>query len=363
MCDGSQVTRLTADESAAKLPTRGARGASKVGRGVWLGLTHWPLAAGVGFVVLVARRPESLTAPAFWNEDGRVFYADPNPLDSYNGYLHLVPRLVALAEHGVPWSALLGNSIALGITVAVALFVASDRLTPVMGRARWLAGGFVLVQPALDELLGSNTYANWWLGVYLLLGAFAVPASGQWRLVDRLCLALASLSGPFAIFAAPMYWFRRELRTSALIVSAGAAAQLVILLASPRIGLLHVPDEAPLILLSRSIVEPFIGPRMVDQVPLGLAILFAPVALYTLRHLPVRLTLAVAVILVISLLLSGETTAELLGPYGAQRYFFLPGLLLGLASLIALTRRDWMAIVPAGLLLVGVLSDFRLAPH
>jgi hypothetical protein len=356
-------TRVVPEEVTRTLPTRGAGAVDRIGKLGWLGLIQWPTAAVLGFLVLIARRPESLTAPAFWNEDGPVFYADPNPLAAYNGYLHLVPRVVALLEHAVPWPALLGNTIALAITVAVALFVASDRLEPVFGRARWFAAGLVLVQPALAELLGSITYAQWWLGLYLLLGAVARAPAGKWRNVDAACLAIASLTGPFSIFAAPLYWLRRDLRPSALLVTAGAAVQLAVFALSPRLGLIHVPDRLPEILLTRGVAESFVGPDLVERVPVFAVAGFAVVAFYLLRHLPARLVLAVAAIAATSLVLSRETTAELLSLYGAQRYFFLPGLVLGWAALVGLSRRDWFAVVPVGLLLVGVMVDFRLAPH
>ena len=105
-----------------------------------------PIVGWLAFVLLaiaivVLRRPESLTNAAFFYEDGQVFYIGAffgSPLDQltrqYEGYLHLIPRLVAMLERLVPPASapLIGNAIALLVVVGVAAYIASGRLENVI---------------------------------------------------------------------------------------------------------------------------------------------------------------------------------------------------------------------------------------
>jgi hypothetical protein len=215
----------------------------------------------ISLVALIARRPETVTRPEFYAEDGRVFFLGTwfgNPLDvlarPYNGYLHLVPRAVGLLERAVPiqWAPAIGNVVALMVVALIAGFLASDRMAPLLPdrRARLaVAAGFVLL-PASQETLGSITFIQAYLVVFLVaVGLAATTRTRGWQAVEAIAVAAAALSSPIAILVAPIHWVRvrrfgRGALGSAVMVTAGGAVQLAVLVAS------RPPAVAPADLLS-----------------------------------------------------------------------------------------------------------------
>ena len=63
----------------------------------------------LAFIALLSRNPEHLLHPQFFAEDGWLFFSGAAShgfravFASYQGYLHLVPRLVASAAAPLPW--------------------------------------------------------------------------------------------------------------------------------------------------------------------------------------------------------------------------------------------------------------------
>ncbi len=105
----------------------------------------------VGAALVIARRPDAITNPQFWAEDGKYWFADAYNhgaqalLQSYEGYLQTLPRLVAAAVSGLSLSraALVFNVVGIAIQVAprrvphVAAFRArGPELGPRTGRPR-----------------------------------------------------------------------------------------------------------------------------------------------------------------------------------------------------------------------------------
>jgi hypothetical protein len=84
------------------------------------------LIAGAGLVI--GRRPEAVTNPQFWAEDGRYWFADAYNLGiravlkSDEGYLLTLPRLVAAPVAGLSLShaALVFNLVGIAVQVAPA---------------------------------------------------------------------------------------------------------------------------------------------------------------------------------------------------------------------------------------------------
>jgi hypothetical protein len=257
---------------------------------------------------------------------------------------------------------LLGNVIALAVTAGVGTFVAGERMVRLIPdwRLRLFAGTFAVAQPAIGELLGSITYIQWWLGLLLLLLAYS---AGRPRWPELAVGALASVTGPFAFFAAPLHWLRSERRAFAAILTIGAAVQLVTMLFAPRGVEPHIPGELPTIFARRLVLEPLLGQGLAGFLPPVVALAVGPCVFVALRALPKMLLLASAAVLVASLALSAETASQLLDPGGAQRYFFIPGYLVGLGTCIAIGRGDRLAWPTAALLVAGVLFDLRLPPH
>src|SRR4029453_5150214 len=91
--------RLLGDDAAA------ATGARPRGGGRYLGVTAL-LAA-----IIIVRRPDAVTMPQFWAEDGYVFFAENLRLGFlhslaklYSGFPYLTHRLIAFAGGRVPFA-------------------------------------------------------------------------------------------------------------------------------------------------------------------------------------------------------------------------------------------------------------------
>ena len=349
----------------------------------------------ISLVALIARRPETVTRPEFYAEDGRVFYLGTwfgSPLDvlvrPYNGYLHLVPRAVGLLERAVPiqWAPAIGNVVALMVVALIAGFLASDRMAPLLPdrRARLaVAAGFVLL-PASQETLGSITFIQAYLVVFLVAaGLAATPRTKGWRAVEAVAVAAAALSSPVAILVAPIHWVRvrrfgRGALGSAVMVTAGGAVQLAVLVAS------RPPAVAPADLLSfaqasilRLVIEPFAGATwtrlaMNAAIPVwaGFAAGVLLVGLLTVTAVALGWRPALALIgsawavAILGMVRSSDVSPWLLDPFLLQRYFLLGGWAVvvivagGLFARSAVGRRA--AVVLAAIFIFGATADFRL---
>lgn len=215
-----------------------------------------PLVAGAGPVTLLAlvagvllftRRPDQFMRPQFWAEDGAVFFQQA-ALDGwtclwrpYHGYLHGVPRVVALACHGLPWEwtpAAYVLAAAAG-TLYVVVRTAAARLPPTMAG---FGAAAILAVPHNGEvwlnLCCFHFIAATLLAVNLLEPA-PVTRAEQWRRAVE--VVTAGLSGPEICLAAPFLllrgWAWRRERFAVPVVLGGLAAagvQMVALLSSAQ---------------------------------------------------------------------------------------------------------------------------------
>src|SRR2546426_117604 len=62
----------------------------------------------LAFAAVVSRRPDAISNPQFWAEDGQVWYAEAHArglrslLSPYAGYFQTLPRVVAVAAQILP---------------------------------------------------------------------------------------------------------------------------------------------------------------------------------------------------------------------------------------------------------------------
>ena len=349
----------------------------------------------LALAALIARRPEIITRAEFYAEDGRVFFLGTwfgSPLDvllrPYNGYLHLVPRTVGLLERLVPIQSapLLGNFIALLIVALVAGFLASDRMAPLLPdrRARLAAAvGFVLL-PASQETLGSITFIQAYLVVFLVaVGFAATPRTRTWRAVETVAVAVSALSTPIAIVLVPLHWVRvrrfgRGALGPAVAVTAAAAVQLAILAASRSPA--AAPADLPLFAqasILRLIVEPFGGATWtwlaIDAAVPGWVGITAVIMIAGLLALSVAaldrwaalaLLSATWAVGVLGIVRSSDASGWLLDPFLLQRYFVPAGwaavviMASGLFARSNAIRRT--ALVLAVCFVAGATADLRL---
>jgi hypothetical protein len=385
-------------------PARGLDVATEPARARLSALPRWAITAGVlilAFGLAVARRPSSVLRPEFFNEDGQVFFLGTffgSPVEtlfrSYQGYLHLVPRLVALLERAVPITSapLVSNVASLLVVAGVATFAFSRLERAIPSRAiRAAFAAIIVVAPVAAEPLGSLTYAQWYLGVFLVLFLLAdPPRSRLGAVLDRTALVLSSLTGPFGIVVSPMYVVAavrtrtRAAAITAVAVVVPACLQLFLLLtAGGRAPSIHWQglDQVARVTALRAIVVPFIGTHtgtslVVAPTWIGFAVATGicaalVVVLVALAAEPERRWTAAVlvagwiVILGAGLVGSTDRPSDMLHLGYSDRYFFIPGLLIGMFAVAGLVASSWwgrMAAIGLCLVLaVGVVRDFRLA--
>jgi len=169
----------------------------------------------VYFAAAVSRRPSTLAKPQFWAEDGPLFYQQAHTTgflssltSPYGGYLLTLHRLTAGASLFLPLAQgpLLFDVVALLTQSLPPTFLAStrmERLGPLW--VRILLGVLYVGVPNVPRVLGNLTNAQWHLAVLSLLIVVAAPPRSTWAaLFDVVALAIGALTGPFAIFLAPI---------------------------------------------------------------------------------------------------------------------------------------------------------------
>ena len=377
------------------------------------------LAGAVGIQLL--RRPETLLRPEFFNEDGQVFYIGTyfgTPLQTilrpYAGYLHLLPRLVALLSRLAPVAdaPLVTNTAALLVTAAVVAYVASGRLADAIpsARLRWAIAGLIVFLPNSHETLGSIAYAQWYLAIYLVAAAFATPpCSRLGETADLLTIAGASLTGPWGLLMAPVYaWHARPQSDRSMIdaivhparghwhwrwdgvrvrrglaVSVPALIQLGYILVTPVPTIAH--QAATVADVVGSIGNAFVDASFLGTVwtaviahaspPLavmaGLTVGIGSLIVITVRALSVRELVLVLYVLGVSVATTvaraGATLGGFFDPAVAERYIVVPGLVLGAVAVAAVIRGRGApraaGMVLVALLTFGIVGDFRVPPH
>ena len=177
----------------------------------------------LAFLILFSRRPDAVLMPQFYAEDGTFWYAD-----AYNhswrclfmseaGYLHTVPRLVALFTLLFPLSAApaVMNALAFFFQILPINVFLSSRFKVVPFRIRVLSCLLYVAVPNSFEIHANATNIQWHLALLAAMVILAkAPTHVGWRTFDFVVLALASIDSPLGIplgaLAAAMWWIRRE---------------------------------------------------------------------------------------------------------------------------------------------------------
>ena len=236
--------------------------------------------------LLALRKPWALHTPQLWAEDGSIFLVQNEQMgvsawwEPYNGYLHLLPRLIAwIASHvaDVAWWPAIYNGFAFAINVALFVRLASRRVE--LPHKAGLMLAFVLVV-GTGEVLINVTNLQWVTAFFLLLQLFTRPAEtiGQ-RVGDLAIIGVVGLNGPFPIVFWPLFAFRAWRSRNAdswwalAVVTLCSATQGWFLMGIP----LNLESAAepfrPLMFLSvigsRLVTWPLFGPHAVGALPIG----------------------------------------------------------------------------------------------
>lgn len=172
------------------------------------------------FITILLRRPDLITNPQFWAEDGPTFYANAynHGFDSlfmpYAGVFQTFMRLIALGVSKMPIEAgpILFNLV--GITVIllpVFIIWADPHLLFTRNKERFLLlfTYLYLLNPKNTEIFGNLTNAGWYLALAagLVLVRKNTPQARKWIPFDIAVLVLCGLTGPFclALFLPALY--------------------------------------------------------------------------------------------------------------------------------------------------------------
>jgi hypothetical protein len=372
------MTPVALDRLAARWRDRESRRGAGAGERV-TGSTYLAIiaAAAIAFVVAFLRRPETLTRAEFWAEDGPVFYlgtfSGPGLLDSYEGFLYTGQRIIAIVSRLVPveYAPLVANALSLGCVAALAAFLASGRI-PLSKPQRVMLALGIVAMPAVGEVSGTMTNLGWYGAIYLGAVAFARTATGKAAWAERVIVAIAALSGPFAIIVAPLYagrWWRdREWAWAWLAVIVGVASviQVIAFVMGERTMMGGPPPSGAAVVEGwaiRGVMVPFLGQRFAELLafawPLA-AFLLAGVVTTLLR---LRLAGAALGYFIVIMTVLGLWTTNLWGlreVVDGGRYFMPVGFAI-LATLVAV--RSWLSLALLAVMVVGIVGDFRLEPR
>ena len=388
---------------AAETATAAAGGRATFARGALLYL------AAVALVV--SRRPDGITYPQFWAEDGMVWFAQaynegalPALLSPWTGYAQTFSRLVAAVSLLVPFrdAPLVFNVAAVLAQALAPFFLASSRLASVIPdrRIRLLAALLWIGAPNGFEIQSNVTNAQTHFALLSLLIVLAdAPPTRAWAVFDVSALLLGGLSGPTCVLLVPvaaLAWLREPRRWRFVVLATlavPAAVQLGVYLRTGGAGRQSTALGASAVrflqivggqvffagtlgakLYERLFVH---GGRLFAAVPLlagigGLA--FVARALRVSRSAPLRLfvlfaTLALAAALWSPVLSAVPRWDGLRLPNVGIRYV-APPILAWLAVLLWSACADpsgrarlGARLTLAAVLLIGLPSDWRVAPR
>lgn len=360
----------------------------------------WLVFALLGLLLLL-RRPDDLLRPQFNAEEGSIFFQQAyndgfwaSLFSVASGYFHLALHLTAGLALLAPLelAPAVFKMVALAIQMLPVAYLLADGIpgfvvTPLF---RVLVAAACVAGPNTVETYLNVLNAQWYLALAGCLVLLAGPRPGKLRqALDTGVLLLFAASGPLPLVCSPLAlwsWLRAR-RAGAtgnlgpLIVLAGAAAQLALLLTGSRATAATAGFGTP----TPAEIVRIIGLHGACNSLLGVFIMmrnhqaFSPAATATaaailplLAFAAIRLrNLALAVLLVLAI--TGATVLFVfplndprfaLFPGFAPRYFFFTTLFV-LFTLLAMAERGgtWRLLALPGLaaaLLFGVRGDYRI---
>jgi hypothetical protein len=324
-------------------------------------------------VLLALRKPWALHTPQLWAEDGSIFLTQDEQMgvrawwEPYNGYLHLLPRLIAwIASHTADpaWWPAIYNGLSFAITVGLFVRLASQRVE--LPAKPWIMLSFVLVV-GTGEVLINATNLQWVTAFYLILQLFTRSAvTIPQRVGDLAILLVIGLNGPFALMFLPLVvwraWRERNVDTLLALAADGLCAAIqgwLLMHTGPGLNLHSGNEPFRLsmflsIIGSRLVSWPLFGPAAVRAWPqwahavIGIAII-VPLLVWALRTDARRrwrsvIVAAFCLITIASVYRARADTWNSSDLVNGDRYFYIPRVLLTWLIIWELDARPrWVA--------------------
>jgi hypothetical protein len=361
--------------------------------------------AVIGIVMIFFRRPDAFLHPQFYAEDGAYFFAPAynsggliELLHQHSGSLAILNRLVSLAAIHLPlgWGPSIFNGVGLLCQLLPALILVSRRSEPLI-QSRWIRIGvalFYFALPGSYEVNVNLTNAQWHLALGAALILVARPAGSRVVLAfDALVVALAGLTGPFALLLLPIAiavaWVRRgpNRYVLATVATLTSVAQLICMLNSPRTtptSLGASVGSFSRIVGGRVLLGPILGTGkyaaalhhassgafwaacVLAGAAFILAVLWKSSA--ELRLLACFGAICLAVALLRPLAIGANAWSGFLSPYSGSRYFVIPMFTMIVIVGAAIESRSILLRVGSGLyvlaaLLIGIPGDWTFPAY
>jgi hypothetical protein len=370
--------------------------------------------SGLIFLLLVLRRPDAITNPQFWAEDGVIFFFGQITHTGlgalfvpYAGYLHIVPRLVAAFAALFPGSStpLIFNLFAF-VIAAFCCSLFSLNWYRYLLQSDWLRVVVcVLIATAIqaDELVGTVTNVHWFLfpAIFLILLQPAEVYEGRspWAgYVSVILGVLSTLSEPLVVLLLPLsIWSavrRKGLASLAPVaITLAAVVQIAVFLLGPlpevskgSTSLRELVSGSVVGISYRVALSPVLGVRPTRHItrlmPHGAVFaIFLVLAAWLLymwwrgnsRQRWIVATISYLIVASVALAMGGRSLAKYFPSSGAitwtgERYFF-PGACL-IVYLVAVSIENWapgrskggQAFVLVAVFALGVFWNFRVTP-
>ena len=353
----------------------------------------------IATAILFVRKTDAFVYPQFWAEDGSVFFQDQVNqgwvalIKPYAGYLHLVPRLIALITDAFfPYSAapMIYNYLSLLVVFIVILNIYSARL--IMDNKALLALSIVLVPHFSNEVFMNATNTNWILAILLLVVLLKETPDKRfgkvaWQIIaDLVAMVCCGVSGPAIVFLAPFFIWRFFIRKSrydlCLAVMAGlmAAIQAYFILRETLVNNVG-QTSAPLIdywcvagqrlfgnLFLGSSLPFYLNPYLLCWC--GVLVLASVICLGIkrgkMRQLFIFLTFA-GMVMLTTFLKFKAFLEVLLPPENGARYFYLPYVMFTWALILCLNQAKksenrLVSFLLAAILFSSLTSEFHSPP-
>lgn len=354
-------------------------------------LLHCWVLCGV-LICLFFRRPDAFINPQFWAEDGTVFFKqsfDQRPLffTPYQGYLHLIPRIVAYLStfFGVCAAPEIYNYISIITTVFVAHKLMSCRLK--IPHKPLIALSVVLV-PHSGEVFSNLTNLQWIVSILLIILIIQESPCAKFQVIsDFVVLILIGLTGPFIVIFLPLIICRLWLNKGSpynilffLVSSVLACIQISFILTGDIgnvDGLCIKPDPWINVISNRFANTFFFGTKLAEP---GIELFIVSMSLITFLVFSVKrsgfkkhilILLIAATLVLFSTFYKFRSVPDILIPVNnGDRYFYLIRLFM-IWTLIVLLEHKNSLIRTASITILAVMlisslmwfQDHRLIDH
>lgn len=362
----------------------------------------------ISSTLVIVRKPDTITNPQFYAEDGTLWYSEAynnGPIKPFlvpkQGYFHTFPRLGAATSlsFDLRYAPLVLNSIAIIIQILPILFLLSsrfDKIIPSYTFRLFLCLSYLFL-PHSGETHANLTNSMWRLAILMFLIMIAeFPKNIPWKIFDYFVLLIAGLSGPFSILILPVflvyeYFSKKRKYTHLAIVFCTACVQLIscfFTLSAQRSQALSgvsiinffkiIAGNVFICGLTGSNVYSFI--RHLSWWNNGLLPIFVGVIgfaliIYVLRQCPLELRLFIlfALIIFTAAIITPQVSAEkpqwgVMTTDHGDRYYLLPSL-AWVATLLWIFVKGsnkklkiFSGILIGLLLFVGMPKDYRFVP-